>query len=200
MNSRGVTLIELMIVVSIIGILIIALAFSYQGWQGRYKVEGEIKALQTDLMNARALATTRASVYFVDFPTTTRYRLSIDDYNVNYGDKLHGGDGIFQQQVDPAVTTPDTDTTQPTYPKTLEYPVTWAGGTVQFDQRGLITTAATPNTDTLCIFTDFDRDKTSDFNPDYDCIILGQTRITLGKLSKQNTDGGACDNANCVAK
>lgn len=197
MNNRGVTLVELLVVLSIIVILAVALAFSYRGWMGRYKMEGVTKTLYMDLMDARSQAVQRDRIYFVDFPTTTQYRMSTDDSN---GVDKSGGDGVFQAQANPAVPTPNTDTTQPTFPKTLEYPVTWAGGTVQFDRRGLITTAATPNAATVCIFTDFDGDKKSDFDPDYDCIILEQTRITLGKLTKQNTDGGACDNANCVSK
>jgi prepilin-type N-terminal cleavage/methylation domain-containing protein len=211
MNDKGVSLIELVVVVAVIGILVVALGFTYQGWLGRYKVESAVKDLYSDLMDARARAMDRKSLYFVDFPTTTTYRMSIDDSNgVAKPIPLNGtgGDRVFQPQTNPAVPTVTTDTTLPTFPKTFEHPVTLTGGLVgatippfaTFDQQGLITTAASPNDAVICMFTDFDGDKKSDFDPDYDCVILSQTRIALGKLTKQNTDGGACDNANCVAK
>ena len=38
-NNKGVTLVELLIVFSIIAILVLALGFSYQGWMARYKVD-----------------------------------------------------------------------------------------------------------------------------------------------------------------
>ena len=44
-NDSGVTLTELLIVVSIIAILAVALGFSYQGWMGNYKIESETKQL-----------------------------------------------------------------------------------------------------------------------------------------------------------
>ena len=53
MNERGITLIELTIVVAIIVILAFALGVSYVGWQGAYKVEKATKELYTDLMDVR---------------------------------------------------------------------------------------------------------------------------------------------------
>ncbi|MBI5100252.1 MAG: prepilin-type N-terminal cleavage/methylation domain-containing protein [Nitrospirae bacterium] len=58
----------------------------------------------------------------------------------------------------------------------------------------------------ICLFTDYDGNGTSDYSPDYDCINLTETSIKLGKLKMQNTDpalGGnnPCQNAyNSVAQ
>jgi prepilin-type N-terminal cleavage/methylation domain-containing protein len=177
MNNRGITLIEMLVVIAVIGILVIALSFSFQGWMGKYRVESEIKTLHVDLMNARARAMTRNRFYFADFPTTTSYRI-IEDTNENNASNPGAGDTIL-----------------PTYPKTLEYPVTWAGGTIQFDKKGIVQ----PN-GTICLFTDSDGDGTSDYDPDYDCIVISQTRINIGKLTTQDTAGGACASTNCVVK
>lgn len=170
MTNKGVTLIELIVALAVITVLIMAVAFDYRGWQGRYKVESAMKQLYSDLMDGRAKAMHRGRLYFADFPSATSYRL-IEDANDN---------GALD------------DAALPTFPKTLEHPITWAGGQMTFDQRGLISTALSPADSVICMFTDFDGDKKSDLDPDYDCIIVSQTRIVTGKLIKQNTDGGKC--------
>jgi len=185
MKNRGVTLTELIVVISVIGILAVALGFSYQGWMGAYKVEKTTKELYSDLMNARAMAVQRNRNYFVDFPTATSYRVSADTAAVNNftldGDGLWDADG--NGVLDPV------NTVLPTFPKRVEYTLTANGAgipgtTFTFDKRGLISPLRT-----ICIFTAN--------NPDYDCIIISQTRINMGNIINQ---GNACDANNCNAK
>jgi prepilin-type N-terminal cleavage/methylation domain-containing protein len=182
MNNRGITLIEMLVVIAVIGILVIALSFSFQGWMGKYRVESEIKTLHVDLMNARARAMTRNRFYFADFPSTTSYRL-IEDTNENNASNPGAGDTIL-----------------PTFPKTVEYALACNGTgilttTFSFDKRGIVNLGRT-----ICVFTDVDGNGTSDYDPDYDCIVISQTRINIGKLTTQDTAGGACDSTNCVVK
>ena len=55
-NGSGITLIELIIVISIIGVLVFALGFSFQDWNAAYKIESQIKELHSDIMRARVMA------------------------------------------------------------------------------------------------------------------------------------------------
>ncbi len=241
MNNRGVTLIELMVVVAIIGILIIALAFSYQGWQGRYKVEGEIKNLYTALIAVRSQAIQLSRTHFMDISPDGRfYRVTQDDSEGdNNKPKPKEGDGIFQEQAPWAAiqaSSPTnwgtvangTDTTVTTFSRKIELsnnPATAAGllsargitlGTygfvLGFDNRGLIRNMtgmppvmnianaavfpanAPAGSLSICIFSDYD--------PDYDCINITETGISMGKLRTQNTatPPGACDVSNCISK
>jgi len=192
-DNKGVTLVELLVVISIVGLLAIALGFSYVGWMGSYKVESAAKGLFSDMMDARARAMQLNRSYFIDFPTTTTYRMSVDDSDGTA--KVTDGDGIFQPQANPAVVTAGTDTTQPTFPKTVEYAISSdAGGTITFDKRGILSSPSlTPtNPVAVCLSTTA--------TPDYDCIQLSQTRIIMGKLDTQISNGGLCNATNCVEK
>jgi len=171
-KNSGVTLTELIVVIAIVGILVVALGFSFQGWIGKYKVEAATKQIYSDLMDARARAMQFNRIYYVQVvDATTTYSL-IEDSNDDSGNN---------------------DAAIPGFPKTVEYTINWnGGGAITFNKRGNIS-----NLGTICIFTDADGDGTSDSDPDYDCIEIAQTRINIGKITNQ---AGGCGAPNCVAK
>ncbi|MBI5408373.1 MAG: type II secretion system protein [Nitrospirae bacterium] len=176
MNNKGMTLIELVIVITIIGILAGALAFSFQSWMSGYNTESQIKQLHGDLMDARTRTKNRNRMHFVDL-TAAQYTVYEDT------DPAPDGDGTPNPANDTLV-----------FQKSLNasYPITWSDPSdtrIEFDTKGL------SNDDkTICNNTAFDAEA------DYDCIVITATRIKMGRLTTPISSGGACDAANCVEK
>jgi len=175
-KENGVTLIELIIVISIIGILVVALGFTFQGWLGRYKVESQMKEMHIDLMNARASAMQRNRAYFVTWGTL-QYVVYEDT------SPAPDGNGNLEAGFDRLVMQKSLD---------RQYPITWSDITdteVEFTTNGL-----SNDTKTICSNTDADAD--------YNCIEISATRINLGQLTTKIPApyNGECKGTNCVAK
>lgn len=163
LNKRGITLVELLVVIAVIGALIAAAAFTFTGWQARYNIESQAKTMYMDLMNARTKAMQKNRKFFAIL-TSTSYSL-YEDVN-----PAPDGDGDYVN--DPVL---------PTYPKTVTYPINWTGwglpAALSFDKSGLVSAQGT------IWFTTTE-------SADYDCIVMAYTRINLGKW---NASLGSCD-------
>lgn len=158
MRNDGVTLTELLVVVSIIGILAVALGFSFEGWMGNYRIESQTKTLYSDLMDARTKAMTRNRIHFVVLDT--------DDYQIyedtNDNNALNIGAG-------------DTALWATAKQYGYNYEIINLGvdplpQTITIDTRGLMS----PQRDFRI---------NNSRNPDYDCIAITQARIRMGKYN-----------------
>jgi Tfp pilus assembly protein FimT len=156
-NEEGITLVELIIVISVIAILTVALGFQFQGWMGRYNVESQTKQLYVDLMNARAKAMQQNRMHCVVL-NATKYEIKDDKEPApdGDGDCLDAGDEVVQQQ--------DMD---------VRSTISISSGipkTIRFSKQGI----ALPS-DTGIVRIN------SSSDPDFDCINILQTRLILGK-------------------
>lgn len=164
MNSRGITLIELIVVIAIISILAAALGFSFTGWMSKYKVESQLKELYIDLMNARVRAMQNNRTHFVNL-TQTGYTIYEDTNPPPNGNETleTGADTLLQtKSTDYTIISSFSGTSPSNY-------------TFRLDNRGLISRNGTIRLD-------------STSEPDYDCLVLSPTRMNMGRWN-----GSTCE-------
>jgi prepilin-type N-terminal cleavage/methylation domain-containing protein len=181
LKNDGVTLTELLIVISIIGILVLALGFEFRGWMGSYDAESEIKEMYVDMMNARANAMQKNRAYFIDLPSSNQRQYAIyeDDYDATSGYNLISGDSVLQIGADPD--TSDNLVVQKTLKHTIVPALEGGVRRFYFNKNGESSLGdANPNTIRI----------STTASPDYDCIILSKTRIKMGKW---NGTTSTCD-------
>lgn len=166
MNERGITLIELIIVIVIIAILVIAAAITIPGLVGKYNIENQVKALQADLMSARVRAMENNRIHFVVI-TATNYQV-FEDTNNSGGTAPNGGDNTA-----PGFANPKSFLTN--------YGVSAGADTIVMDTRGIVEPALTPVGITI-------RFNIGTLEPEYDCIAISRTRINIGEWN-----GASCD-------
>ncbi len=156
-SNRGITLIEIIVAISVVGILVAALAFEFQGWFGSYKVESQIKEMYVDLMNARARAMQKNRMHFVDLPSAQPKQYTIyEDTNT-----APDGNGTLE-------TASDTQMLQKTTDYTIVPALAFGDTRFNFNKNGLVS-----HNGSIRLF--------STVTPNYDCIVLFTTRINIGK-------------------
>jgi prepilin-type N-terminal cleavage/methylation domain-containing protein len=156
LDQAGVTLVELMVVVAVIGILVFALGFSYQGWIGRYKVESAMKEMHADMMNARVRAMQRGRTHFLSV-SGQRYAIHEDT------SPAPDGNGVLETGADTEVVDKDTQ---------RDLTVQGFASPLALRRDGLAASEGSVRIPW--------RDWDDELNPDYDCIDIAQTRLNLG--------------------
>jgi prepilin-type N-terminal cleavage/methylation domain-containing protein len=158
MKNQGITLIEMVVVLSVAGALTAALVFDYRDWTKRYSVESTTKELYMDLMHARMTAMSRSREYYVILGEES-YSI-VEDTNDN--EAYDSG-----------------DTPLPAYPKKVARKLDWnnkyAVSRISFDGRGLITGLRT-------IWV------TPTADAEFSCIRVSTARIIMGKYIEADND------------
>lgn len=154
-NRHGLTLVEVVTVVAILGILAVALGFSFQGWLAKYKVEDETKRFYADLSDARARAMQKKRVTFVDL-ALNRYRTFEDT------SPQPDGDGTLTAGADAPISDIQTQ-------YTIDKALTGGVSRFRFDKEGLASVSGQIRL-------------VSTLSPDYDCITIQKTRIRMGRF------------------
>ena len=185
MHNKGLTLIEVIVVMAIIVIITVAIGFDLTVWNRNYAVERQMKELYSDLTNARMSAMQRNRMYFVS--------LTSGQYTV-YEDTNPAPDGNGTLEVaDRQVLQTQLGTR---YPITWD-PITISGSRINFTTRGISNVDVT-KTGAIC--------SNIDSNADINCIQISASRIKMGQLKTTIPNGGACvattdpTTTNCVAK
>lgn len=154
MNSRGFTLVEIIVVSAIIGILLTIASMQFSDYIRKGAIESQTKDLYSDLMLTRVAAVTqRSSKRVIITPTAFTFISSA----------MGGGSGRTI--------------------RALARPITWAGKSagdtekqIIFDQRGTFNIDVSNGNTTICV-------EPSSESAVYDSIVVFSTRIHLGKVA-----------------
>jgi len=151
MKDHGVTLVELAVAISVVGVLIAVLVFDYRDWAKRYNVESTTKEFYSDLMRARMKAISTGREHYVILGKNSYSIVEDTNDNEDYDDG---------------------DTPLPAYPKRVGCELDWnnkfAVSRVSFDKRGVVSGLRT-------IWV------ASAADAEFSCIKVSMTRIVMGK-------------------
>lgn len=168
MKSQGFTLLEVLVVIAIVGILASLSVVGFRDLITRYRIENQIQEMYSDMMKLRLNAMHRNRTCFFVL-SQYAYKGYEDSYPSPFGnDSLdEGEDNLILPE------------------KTVKYPFSYSsGGSIVFDSRGFSNTNRT-----VCIF--------SNVNPQYDCLKISRTKISIGKIKDI---GSECKGENCEDK
>jgi type II secretory pathway pseudopilin PulG len=180
-------MIEVLVVITIFGILLSLGVASYRGWKMRHDMELQMRRTYSDLMDLRVMAKTKGIRHFMTFAAT---QVTANEDTDSSG-TLNGGDAVLclwnrktGQAADGLCANAGSVSAA-----SLTYPVKWGtNATLGFDPRGLADADGT-----VCI--DFAANEAT--NTSYDCVGVTGGMVSMGKLVNP---GGACNNVNCAAK
>jgi prepilin-type N-terminal cleavage/methylation domain-containing protein len=155
---KGITLLELMVVIAISSILMGIGGFTVQGFHDRYAVECQVRQMHADMMEARSRAFLSRKARYVTV-TSNGYQIT-EDTNESGDNAPDAGDNALW-----------------TVPKEFKFLSRWSG-TFVMQANGIISLSTHP---ILADMAEAIRFETDGLDPEYDCISVGPTRLSVGK-------------------
>jgi prepilin-type N-terminal cleavage/methylation domain-containing protein len=175
MRREGITLIELVIVIAIIGILATVSGFEFSNWIARYRVEVQVRDMYADISGARQRAMQKNMTYFMHLNASApdeyaTYEDSNSDNSLSIGTDLKV-DSLSRDRITG---------------KSLKYKIMWNGGgtsiDIRMDKRGLVdVTPMLPNRSLWLLKDDGTTYNYSEV--EYDCLNIHETKIRMGKFN-----------------
>lgn len=162
MKQNGFTLVEMLIVISIIAVLVSIGTLSFNKMSMKTNIESEIQQMHSDLMTSRIWAMDRNTCHFVLLNANGSYSV-YEDQNGN----------CIYNTTDALLLS-----------RTATNPVLWnnaapTGVYLIFDNRGLATVSSGSIPSTISV--------PDTVNAAYDCILVETTRTSMGRMN-----GGVC--------
>jgi len=157
-SNRGMTLVELMVVVSIVGIMLTLSTIGFNSWQVKYNVEAQTRALYADLNEARNNAYTRKRAIGIVFQPKS-YVMKSYSSPVEYAtDADANANGVV-------LTTKD-----------LKYGITMSGSNITNKSVVYDTSGLTNNWFTVFVTS-------TSSSAALNCIAISTARVNMGKIN-----------------
>ncbi len=161
MKSPGFTLVELMVVLSILGILLAVTAINFDTWQKKFAIEAQVKEMATDVSDVRIRA----------MQTKRKYRIVLNPANFSFSHY-----------------STETVLSAANFSKTLNHPIQrfssgvltpFSNSAIEIDERGYVTNPAGLMTIAVGVGVS---------EPAYNCLAVHNARVNIGRINGTNCD------------